>query len=74
MFENLPNDIILDILQKRRLIKEKERLVSIKKVWLIELKKKETKYWMAFGDPNYVNKYIERILSKELLPYKLRNR
>lgn len=70
MFENLPNDIIIDILKKRRLIKEKERLENQKRLWLIELQHVSSFYWIYDCDED-VRQYFELIKGKELKPYKL---
>lgn len=70
MFENLPNDIIIDILKKRRLIKEKERLENQKRLWLIELQHIGSFYWIYDCDED-VRQYFELIKNRELKPYKL---
>lgn len=70
MFENLPNDIIIDILIIRRFIKEKNKLENIKKLNLKELETIGTFYWM-YNNDSECDEYFEKIKNREIKPFKL---
>lgn len=79
IWKKLPNDLIMLILNERRLIKEKERLIIQKKhqlnmrsvLW--EIPKVSTFYGFIYNTEERCNEYWNDIKIGEVLPFKIRN-
>lgn len=79
IWKKLPNDLIINILNERRLIKKKERLIQLKKhqlkmkLILWEIPKIQTFYGFVYNTEERCNEYWNDIKNGEVLPFKIRN-
>lgn len=71
--DKLPNDIIIEILKHRRLLKEKERIKHQLKIIHWEIPKVSTFYGFAYNTEERCNEYWNDIKNGEVLPFKIRN-